>query len=527
MADDQSPDPQYLIRMARQTMSSAERRRKHRRIDFMDTSFWYETQLRFFAAGSSGAHQRLIYAGNQMGKSICVGAEFVWHCTGQYPDWWQGLRFKKPIRAWIVVESVQLGRDAIQKMLCGPLTDFGTGLVPLESFPRKMVMVPGGTGAVDTMFITHETDGRVDGVSTVTFKNFEQRRERLQSESVDLIWIDEKPPEDVYTELLARTAATNGAIMVSFTPAGEGGGMGVTYRFLSEPSADRAVFCIRPEEVRHISPERLAELAEQYPDHERLTRIEGAPALGSGPIFPVDMFPFIVKTIDERQIPPWAKRSVGIDLGYDHPFAAVYIAADMNQPILGVTRGEHIWVLNSFRVQRQTIGQHVDRIHDMTGGARVPTAYPHDAHVHDKNTGEAIIKLYAAKGLNVMATHAFNHGTKNYALLPSIEELRQLMLDQKITIDPCNRELLDELRNYHRGEDFKVVKVMDDLVSALRYAIMMRRSGRPLDQCQGEGFGNRPYAHQQPMMARTTDPRQRFAKGSANHPDGCYDLFSI
>jgi hypothetical protein len=125
-----------------------------------------------------------------------------------------------------------------------------------------------------------------------------------------------------------------------------------------------------------------------------------------------------------------------------------------------------------------------------------------------------------------MKSHAINHGTTNYALLPSIEELRQLMLDQKITIDPCNRELLDELRNYHRGQDFKVVKLMDDLVSALRYAIMMRRSGKPLDQCQGEGFGNRPYAHQQPM-ARTMDPRERFAKGSANHPDGeGWDIFT-
>ena len=31
-------------------------------------------------------------------------------------------------------------------------------------------MVPGGTGAVDTIFVTHETDGKPDGVSTLTFK---------------------------------------------------------------------------------------------------------------------------------------------------------------------------------------------------------------------------------------------------------------------------------------------------------------------------------------------------------------------
>jgi hypothetical protein len=96
---DDVPDPGKLLRLARQTMSSAERRKKYRRIDFLDTSFWYPTQLKFFAAGSSGAHQRLIYGGNQTGKTLCCAAEPAWHCTGAYPPWWAGKRFNKPIRA--------------------------------------------------------------------------------------------------------------------------------------------------------------------------------------------------------------------------------------------------------------------------------------------------------------------------------------------------------------------------------------------------------------------------------------------
>ena len=63
MASDDAPDPARLIKLARQTLSSAERRKKFRRIDFLDTSWWYPTQLAFFAAGSTGVHQRLIYGG--------------------------------------------------------------------------------------------------------------------------------------------------------------------------------------------------------------------------------------------------------------------------------------------------------------------------------------------------------------------------------------------------------------------------------------------------------------------------------
>jgi len=109
MAND-APDPARLLKLAKQTLSSAERRRKYSRIDFMDMAFWYSTQLAFFADGSSGKHQRLIYGGNQTGKTLCCAAETGWHLTGDYPYWWTGKRFTKPIRAWIIGESSVLGR---------------------------------------------------------------------------------------------------------------------------------------------------------------------------------------------------------------------------------------------------------------------------------------------------------------------------------------------------------------------------------------------------------------------------------
>jgi phage terminase large subunit-like protein len=513
MADD-TPDPQKLIALVRRTLSSAERRRKFRRIDFLDSSFWYPTQLAFFAAGSSGAHQRLIYGGNQTGKTLSCAAETAWHLTGDYPDWWAGKRFNKPIRCWIVGESTTLVRDTVQRQLCGGREEFGTGTIPLESFGKKPVMVAGGTGAIDTVFITHLTDGKVDGTSEATFKSFEMRRERLQSESIDLCWIDERPDEQIFSELYARTIATNGHILVSFTPIGEGAAAGVTYRFLSEPSADRSVHRITGAEAKHISEARREEVAAGIPEHEKEARLEGIPQLGTGPVFPLELLPTMIKPFDPDALPSWARWCVGIDFGFDHPFAAVLIAwaHDTGQ----------IWVIDSFRMERSSALYHVQRIHAMTRGLRVPVAFPHDGAQHDKGSGLPLAGQYKNFGANMMPRHATNHGTNHFNVEPALEEMRETMFAAKLTIAPHNTELIEELRHYHRSEDFRIVKQRDDLVCALRYAWMMRRHGRARSECDGVGYGSMPLAGQR--RDRSGEPQ--FARGTPNHPDGSFDPFT-
>jgi hypothetical protein len=93
------------------------------------------------------------------------GREVAWHATGNYPTWWKGRRFDKPVRIWVVGPTGQLVRDGVQRQLCSKGGEFGSGAIPLAAFSRSPVMVPGGTGAIDTLYITHRTRGVVDGVS--------------------------------------------------------------------------------------------------------------------------------------------------------------------------------------------------------------------------------------------------------------------------------------------------------------------------------------------------------------------------
>lgn len=59
----------------------------------------------------------------------------------------------------------------------------------------------------------------------------------------------------------------------------------------------------------------------------------------------------------------YARRCVGIDFGFGHPFAAALIAWAHDT-------GE-IWVVNSFRMERSSALYHSQRIHAMTRGLRV------------------------------------------------------------------------------------------------------------------------------------------------------------
>jgi hypothetical protein len=92
----------------------------------------YPKQIAFHAAGAHH-RERLLMAGNQLGKTYAGGAECAYHLTGKYPEWWEGRRFDHPVRAWAGSKGSEAARDGIQRILVGEPKDrsvWGTGLIP-------------------------------------------------------------------------------------------------------------------------------------------------------------------------------------------------------------------------------------------------------------------------------------------------------------------------------------------------------------------------------------------------------------
>jgi phage terminase large subunit-like protein len=422
----------------------------------------YPKQQQFFELGET-CRERLLIAGNQLGKSEAGAFEVACHLTGDYPPWWTGRRFDGPVKGWASGIKSKDVRDVAQKKLCGEAgvdALFGTGYIPKDRFCDKPSLSRGVTDAFDTIQVRHKSGG----VSVLRFKSYEEGRKGWQGETLDFVWFDEEPPEDLYSEGLTRTAATKGFVFVTFTPLM--GLSNVVKRYLQEPSSVRRTITMTIYDALHFTDEERAAKIAEYPAHERAARAMGEPMQGQGRVWPYD--DAMVSEPPIREIPAYWVKLWGFDFGFanDHAFAALLGLWDKDNDV--------IHIHHAYKAYQQTVAvhaQHVKRI-----GANVPVAWPHDGHKTgpgDGQTNQAIAPLYKAQGLRMLPSHStFPEG--GYSLEAGVREIDERIRTGRLKFAAHLSDLFEEFRFYHH-KDGKVVATNDDLLSALRQIIMAKR----------------------------------------------------
>lgn len=174
----------------------------------------YRPHLEFFKAGRDH-RERGFMAGNRTGKTSTVLFELTTHATGEYPHWWEGARYDRPISAWCSGDTSQTVRDTLQAKLVGQPGDHGTGMIPGEFIEELKPKAGGIPDALEHVYVKHKPTGKL---SYVGFKSYDQKRKAFQGVEKDIIILDEEPPLDIYLECLVRTMTINGMILLSFTP---------------------------------------------------------------------------------------------------------------------------------------------------------------------------------------------------------------------------------------------------------------------------------------------------------------------
>lgn len=412
----------------------------------------YAKQAEFHALGST-IRERLLMAGNQLGKTLGAGFEVAMHLTGKYPSWWDGRVWDRPVVAWVASETMEVSRDAAQRILLGRESDRGTGAIPGDALLR-VSPYPNVTGAAAQAKVRHASGG----VSLVIFKSYDQGRRKFQGDSIDIMWFDEEPPEDIYTEGLTRTNATGGLVLTTFTPLL--GMSQVVRRFLLEQSPDRQVVQMTIEDAEHYTPEERERIIASYPAHEREARAKGIPVLGSGRVFPVTEESI---TVPAMPIPAHWPRLGALDFGWDHPFGAVELAWDRDADVVYVTK--------TYREREQTPILHAAALRPW--GAWLPWAWPHDGLQHDKGSGEQLAAQYRTQHLKLLPERAtFEDGTNGVEA--GVTEMLTRMQTGRLKVFSHLADWFEEFRMYHRQKGL-IVKLNDDLLSATRYGLMMLR----------------------------------------------------
>lgn len=431
----------------------------------------YPKQAEFHQLGGEpDIRERLLMAGNQVGKTLCAAAETAMHLTGKYPPWWDGLRYDRPV-AWMAAsETGKLTRDGVQVHLCGwPKQPKGTGMIPAVD----LLETPAAQGlpdAYDYIRVQHYApDGLKDGESICYLRSYDQGRARVQSLTLDGVWLDEEPELDFYMECWTRTNVVMGPVYLTFTPLK--GMSEVVRRFMLEKVPGSVIVQMTIEDAAHYSAEHRQKIIDGYPEHEREARTMGVPILGSGRIFPV---PEEWLKEPAPLLPVHWPRIAGIDFGYDHPTAVAWGAWDRDADVV------HIY--DCYRMRKQTPVFHAAGI--MARGDWIPVAWPHDAHQHDKGGScESLCKQYRDLKLNMLKDHATHapdpvKGEKEGQGGYGREAGLMLMLDRmntgRLKVAAHLNEWWEEFRLYHR-QDGKVVDENDDLMCATRYALMMLR----------------------------------------------------
>lgn len=409
----------------------------------------YLKHMEFFAAGAE-FNERLFLAANRTGKSQSGAFEASCHLTGLYPSWWGGRRFIEPIEMWACGTTSETTREIVQGKLLGPHDRLGAGMVPSHLILDTTRRTHGLPGSIESAYIRHASGGK----SLLGFKTYEQGRKSYEGTGKHVIWCDEEPPQDVYTECLYRTLTTQGIMFVTFTPLQ---GMSAVVRSFLEPSEEsrdvKMYVQAGWDDVPHLDEKMKRQILATTPPFQIAARTKGEPSLGAGAIYPITESDIVVPA---RVYPDSWPKVYGMDVGWNRT-AVVWAAQEVGTGILYVY-DEHY------------MGQGEPPSHAMAIRARgewIEGVIDPAANGRSQKDGSRLIDAYQSLGLKITpADHAVEAG---------LQTVWTLLISGRLKIGENCRNLLREFRGYCRDEEGKIVKGHDHACDALRYLVMSGR----------------------------------------------------
>ncbi len=397
---------------------------------------------------------RWAFGGNRSGKTECGAVETVWIARGIHPF----RQNRNNVNGWVVSVSYEVQREVAQAKILNYLN---------PEWIENIIMHTGSkgspsTGVIDTIVVKNV----FGGLSKIGFKSADQGREKFQGASLDFVWFDEEPPQDIYEECKMRVLDRKGDLFGTMTPL-----KGLTWVYdeiYLNKYNNKEVFYIQMEwgDNPFLDTEEVELLSNTMSSSTLNSRRYGKFDVNSGLVYPE--FDESIHVIQPFDVPIEWQDTISIDPGLRNPLSAHFYCMDYDNNIYVV--GEHYQKEKDIDYHAEAIKRLADTLNWHRDSKGNLTALIDSAAGQRTLSGVKSVKdLFFERGIIV--------NTKvNKDLFSGISNVKSYFATRppRIFIFANCVNLIRELKSYWWGEEDTPKKIDDHAVDELRYYIMSK-----------------------------------------------------
>lgn len=263
-----------------------------------------EKQLKFH---NSAAGTRALFGGNRSGKTTSGGMEFLFHVTGQYPDWYpKEQRYNGAVKGRIGAQDFQKGVGEVISPFLEEWLD--------PSLIKRKVKNPMGIA------IKYELkNGSVFDILT-----YEQTTEQFEGWKGHIAWFDEPPPREKYIATIRGLVDYRGRSWLTLTPLTQPW----IYDEIYTKSDGKDIFVVTTDitDNIHITKEAIQEFTKMLTEEEKEARLHGRFLHLTGLIY--KEFTPEIHVIEPPKVKPHWTKYMAIDPHPRNPTAVMWLAVD-------------------------------------------------------------------------------------------------------------------------------------------------------------------------------------------------------
>lgn len=345
------------------------------------TIYGYEPHDKQKDFHSSDAQGRLFIGGNRSGKTVGGATDIIWTCLDEHPH--RLIPWDPPIRARAIAVDFLNG---VEKIIKPEIARW---------VPKSKLRDGSWEAAYDKELRTLHFDNG----SFIEFMSYDQDLDKFAGTSRHIIWFDEEPPKDIFTENKLRLLDTGGHWLMTMTPV-----EGMTWVYddiYTKALVDPTIHVTEVDTTQnpHLNPGQIELVMSGLTDDEIEARVHGKFVQIGGLIYKY----FSPENIIDPMIPPksWTHLA-GLDHGFTNPTAWLWAAVD--------EEGRHI-IYDEHYEAGQVVSYHALRVHQKNRNHLItPEYYVGDPSIEnvDPITGTSVKIEYVENGIPILTPKGLN-----------------------------------------------------------------------------------------------------------------------